>query len=99
MSVTLGFVMRFDSYPPAVAVPPLISPQQVVTQFTNPVIDITPVSRSSEAAGGGAGLRNELRSSAAYQDSAKEPPLTYTHRGQNASSALATGGRAIDLFV
>lgn len=99
MSVTLGFVMRFDSYPPAAAVPPLISPQQAAAQFINPVIDVTPVSKSSEAAGGGAGLRNDLRSSAAYQDSAKEPPLTYTHRGQNASSSLATGGRAIDLFA
>jgi len=99
MSVTLGFVMRIDSYPPAVAVPPLISPQQAATQFRNPVIDVTPVTKSSEAAGGGAGLRNDLRSSAAYQDSAKEPPLTYTHRGQNAANLLATGGRAIDIFV
>ncbi|MDX8406644.1 MAG: hypothetical protein R8K50_10920, partial [Mariprofundus sp.] len=85
--------------PPAAAVPPPVSPQQAPAQLNNPVIDITPVNRSSEAAGGGTGLRNDLRSSAAYQDSAKEMPLTYTRRGQNAVLLLASGGRSVDIFV
>jgi len=35
MSLTIGFVMRFENYPPAVAVPPLVQRSQVM----HPIIE------------------------------------------------------------
>jgi len=95
MAVTLGFAMRIDSYPPAVAVPPLI--QSV--PLHGPVIDVQPVSRSFGTAGGNPGLRNDLRGNLPYQNAAREQPLTYTRRGQNASPTLAASGRIINIFA
>lgn len=100
MSLTLGFVMRFDSYPPAVAVQPLVSGVQPVhAQSRESVIDVQPVARSSESSAGGGGLRNDLRSAHAYQDFATTQPLTYTRRGEGVPSLFSASGRTIDLFA
>ncbi|TLS68666.1 hypothetical protein FEF65_02890 [Mariprofundus erugo] len=100
MSLTLGFVMRFDSYPPAVAVQPLVSGlQPAQAQLREPVIDVQPVSKSSDASADGSGLRNDLRGGHAYQDFASSQPLTYTRRGEGAFSPFSASGRTVDLFA
>jgi len=94
----MGFVMRFDSYPPAVAVPPMVTPQHAPTAFNGSVIDVQAIKPSAPAASS-PGLRHDMKGGFAYMGSGQEQPLTYNHRGKNDANAITAIGRAVDLYV
>ena len=82
--------MRFDSYPPAVAVPPQVAP----TPFRGGVIDVDPVAITAAAS---VTRQDMQRGFASFQHPDRDQSLTYTQRGQHA--AAVKSGRTIDLFV
>jgi len=87
--------MRFDSFPPAVAVPPVVGQ----TPFKTNVIDVEPVVSSISATASSVARQDMRGGFASFSGSRTEQPLTYTNKGLNASTALHSSGRAIDLFV
>jgi len=94
MAVTLGFVMRIDSFPPAVAVPPPVAPAQSRTA----VIDVEAVNGPTAAAASSS-LRNHQAASMSYRESRQQPPLTYTQHGVGVRPAFAADSHLVDLYA
>jgi len=92
MNVTLGFVMRIDTPPPAVVVPPL--PQ------ANPIIEAVAV----DSVPGIASLDGRANSISSRRQGLVYPQpnpsaLTYSSNGKGNSSAHAFSGSLIDVFA
>jgi len=92
MNVTLGFVMRIDTPPPAVVVPPLPQP--------NPIIEAI----AADSVPGVAALDGRANGISSRRQGFVYPQpnpsaLTYTSHGKGLSSAYAFSGSLIDVFA
>jgi len=100
MSVTLGLMLRFDSSPSAVALPPL---QQDVRPV-RPIIEAEKVVEITSTARGGAAQHNGLSSSARgfselQQQQQQQQQLTYSRKGSAGISLPLLSGQLLNIYA
>lgn len=93
MAVTLGFMFRVDSYPPAVAVPPQV---QQIQNPRQPVIEAEKVVQINSSANSEA-TRTDRQSRFPVAPPGKSAPLTYTQKG--AGEHPPVSGRLLDTYA
>jgi len=93
MAVTMGFVLRVDSYPPAVAIPPLPPAPRPVF----PVIETQKIIAASSTVYNNQ-TSNRLLQRTKIMMQAPPSTLTYSAHGIAQASAHLEGGRLLDTY-
>jgi len=94
MAVTLGFVLRMDSYPTAVAIPPLqqgIRPAPPIIEAQK-IVEPTSTLHSNNS-------RNHLLQRSEAILAGSNAALTYSAKGIPQGSGQLEGGRLLDMYA
>ncbi len=91
MAITMGFVLRVDSYPPAVALPPAVQPGVSAAV-------VEPSTRMTAAISGAYSSGKPIHHQA-VPAAFETRPLTYNKYGANSSSAITEKGRLINIYA
>ncbi len=97
MSVTLGLMLRVDSSPSAVALPPL----QQDARPVRPIIEAEKVVEITSSARGGAARHNGLSSSARdfSELQQQQQQLTYSRKGSAGTSLPLLSGQLLNIYA
>ena len=87
----MGFVLRVDSYPPAVALPPAAQPV-ISAAVVKPSVPMT------AAISGGYSSGKPIHHQA-VPAAVESRPLTYNQYGANSCSAITEKGRLINIYA
>ena len=94
MAITMGFVLQVDSYPAAVAIPPLqqgIRPTPPIIEAQK-IVEPTSTLRSNHS-------RNHLLQRNEAMLAGSNAALTYSAKGIAQSSGQLEGGRLLDTYA
>jgi len=94
MAITMGFVLRMDSYPTAVAIPPLqqgIRPTPPIIEAQK-IVEPTSTLRSNNS-------RNHLLQQSDAILAYSNATLTYSAKGITQGSGQLEGGRLLDTYA
>jgi len=94
MAITMGFVLRVDSYPNAVAIPPLqqgIRPTPPIIEAQR-IVEPTSTLRSNNS-------RNHLLQRTEAMSVGSNAALTYSAKGIAQNSGQLEGGRLLDTYA
>ncbi len=94
MAITMGFVLRVDSYPTAVAIPPLqqsIRPTPPIIEAQK-IVEPTSTLRSNNS-------RNHLLQRTEVMLAGSNAALTYSAKGIAQGSGQLEGGRLLDTYA
>jgi len=94
MAITMGFMLRVDNYPNAVALPPLQQGVRPVppTIEAQRIVEPTNILHSNSN-------RNHLLQQSAGRTAGQHSPLTYSAKGIAQGAGQLAGGRLLDTYA